>query len=220
MVEFPDTTAPGPIRQVVEPFHINFVNRFPLIGTLIFTLCLAPLFDLQAPSIYLESVQLLLMVLLTTFFRKHIDRKLFYGWCTFMFLFLLLLFSRIVGMSLNFQRWANFIVDLVSVFLGIYFLARYAKNTARSIRFAVGFYILFNALACCVKFIWQGHFFPDLRLYRRLLVRANHQSGRLCANFAQKHFCYRFKPVVPRKNIRGNSTMLPFPNQSGDSPCS
>jgi potassium efflux system protein len=50
-------------------------------------------------------------------------------------------------MSLNFQRWANFIVDFASAFLGVYFLLRYAKNTTRWIRFAVGFYILFNTLA-------------------------------------------------------------------------
>ena len=134
--------------QVIEPFQISFINPFPLTGAMIFTLCLAPLFDLQAPSIYLESVQLLLMLLLTILFRKHIERRLFYGWCLFIFLFLLLLFSRIMGMSLNFQRWANFIVDLASVLLGLYFLLRYAKNATKWIRFAVGFYILFNALAC------------------------------------------------------------------------
>ena len=79
--------------QVIEPFQIDYINHVPVIGSLIFALSLAPLFDLHAPSIYLESVQLFLMILLTTLFRKHLERRLFYGWCVFLFLFLLLLIT-------------------------------------------------------------------------------------------------------------------------------
>jgi potassium efflux system protein len=133
--------------QVIEPFHIIFINSFPVIGSLIFTLSLAPLFDLQAPSIYLESVQLFLMILLTSLFWKHIERRYFYGWCVFIILFLLLLITRVVGLSLNFQRWANFILDTASAVLGLYFLLRYVRKGSKWILFAIGLYVLFNALA-------------------------------------------------------------------------
>jgi potassium-dependent mechanosensitive channel len=133
--------------QVIEPFKINFISPLPFIASLIFTLSLAPLFDLRAPSIYLESVQLFLMIVLTILFRKHLERRLFYGWCVFMVLFLLLLITRVLELSLNFQRWANFLVDTASVLCGLFFLVRYAKNCSRWILFAVGFYILFNTLA-------------------------------------------------------------------------
>jgi small-conductance mechanosensitive channel len=133
--------------QVIEPFHINFINPYPVIGSLIFTLSLAPLFDLLAPSIYLESLQLFLMILLTILFWKQIERRLFYGWCVFMFLFLLMLIVRVIGLSLNFQRWANFILDTASVAFGLYFLFRYARKSSKWILFAIGLYVLFNALA-------------------------------------------------------------------------
>ena len=133
--------------EVIETFQIEFISPLPFIASLIFTLSLAPLFDLQAPSIYLESVQLFLMIVLTILLRKHIERRLFYGWCVFLILFLLLLITRITDLSLNFQRWANFIVDCTSVLCGLIFLLRYAKNCARWILYAIGFYILFNALA-------------------------------------------------------------------------
>jgi potassium efflux system protein len=133
--------------EVIETFQINFISPLPFIASLIFTLSLAPMFDLQAPSIYLESVQLFLMVVLTILFRKRLERRLFYGWCVFLTLFLLLLINRIMEPSLNFQRWANFLVDSASVVCGLIFLLRYAKDCARWILIAIGFYIFFNALA-------------------------------------------------------------------------
>jgi potassium efflux system protein len=133
--------------QVIEPFQIDYINPIPIISSLIFTLSLAPLFDLHAPSIYLESVQLLLMILLTMLFRKHLERRLFYGWCVFMLLFLLLLITRIIGFSLTFQRWANFLVTCASVAFGLYFFIRFSKKYSKWILFAIGFYIFFNALA-------------------------------------------------------------------------
>jgi potassium-dependent mechanosensitive channel len=133
--------------EVIENFQIQYINRFPVIGSLIFSLSLAPLFDLQAPSIYLESVELALMILLTSLFFKHLERRLFYPWCIFMFLFLLMLILRIVGLSLNFQRWANFLIDFTSAVFGLYFLWKYAKNCANWVLFAVGFYVFFNTLA-------------------------------------------------------------------------
>jgi potassium-dependent mechanosensitive channel len=133
--------------EAIENFQIKYINPFPLIGSLIFSFSLAPLFDLQAPSIYLESVELALMVLLTSLFLRHLERRLFFGWCVFMFLFLLMLTTRAIGLSLNFQRWANFVIDSTSVVFGLYFLVRYSRKCANWILFAVGFYILFNLLA-------------------------------------------------------------------------
>jgi small-conductance mechanosensitive channel len=133
--------------DVIDAFHINFISSLPITASLIFTLSLAPLFDLQAPSIYLESVQLFLMLILTILFRKHLDRLLFYGWCIFLGLFLLLLSTRIMDPSLNVQRWWNFVVQSASVAGGLIFLFRYAKKCSRWILIAVGFYIFFNALA-------------------------------------------------------------------------
>ncbi len=131
----------------IENFQIKYISPFPFFGSLIFSLSLAPLFDLQAPSIYLESVQLVLMVLLTSLFLRHLERYLFYGWCVFMLLFLLLLTTRIMGFSLNIQRWANFLIDAISALCGLFFIHRYRKYCAMWVLLAIGFYIFFNTLA-------------------------------------------------------------------------
>ena len=144
--------------HVIESFHIKFISHFPLTVSVIFALSLAPLFDLRAPSIYLESIQLSLMILLTTLFWKQLEHRFFYSWCVFILLFLLLLIIRIMGMSLNFQRWANFIVDSASIVFGLYFLLRYLRRNSKFIRFAVGFYILFNGLSIIANLLGRVTF--------------------------------------------------------------
>jgi small-conductance mechanosensitive channel len=117
--------------------------------TLIFVLSLAPLFDLHAPAIYIESTQFLLMLLLTLLFRKRLDRKLFYGWCLFILLFLLQPITRILGLPVFLSRWASLIQDSLSVVLGLLFFFSKVKMPGKSkvFSFAVGLYIFFNLLA-------------------------------------------------------------------------
>ena len=56
--------------KAVEHFQFRFVNSNPIAASLIFILTLAPLFDLHAPSIYIESIEFLLMIVLTFVFWK------------------------------------------------------------------------------------------------------------------------------------------------------
>jgi potassium-dependent mechanosensitive channel len=102
----------------IEPFHFRYAREWPLAGSFLFVLSLAPLFDLYAPAIYIESIQLMLMLLLTFMLRKRLPRPLFYGWCIFILLFLLLPVTRLFGLSVETQRWVNFILNMLSIALG------------------------------------------------------------------------------------------------------
>jgi len=132
-----------------EPFHFSFVNPYPIGGTLIFIGSLAPLFDLHAPAIYIESVEFLLMIVLTFVLRKHLSRYLFYGWLLFLLLFLLLPVIRILGLPLSAQRWAEFFVDLGSlVFMSWYVFSK--RRMGKQLKFvyvAAGLYMTLNLLA-------------------------------------------------------------------------
>ena len=108
--------------QAIESFQFRYVSPRPFVITLVFILSLAPLFDLHAPAIYIETIQFLLMVLLTFMFRRRLSRNLFYGWCIFLLLFLLLPITRILGLPVSMQRWANVIQNALSIVLGIVFL--------------------------------------------------------------------------------------------------
>jgi potassium efflux system protein len=136
--------------KAIEGFRFIYLNPYPVVGSLIFIFSLAPLFDLHAPAIYIESIEFLLMVLLTILFRKRLPRDLFYGWCFFLFLFILLPVIRILGLPLSLQRWTNLVIDSVSAAFGLFFLFRRRRMTAKPPRFisiAAGLYILFNLLA-------------------------------------------------------------------------
>ena len=135
--------------NAIADFKFTWLHPYPIASSLIFVLILAPLFDLHAPEIYIESLQFLLMVLLTVVFFDRIPRKLFYGWCGFLLLFLLLPITRILGMPLHSTRWANFFVDCLSVVFGAWFALRpdLLRTQARPIRIAAWLYTGLHLLA-------------------------------------------------------------------------
>jgi small-conductance mechanosensitive channel len=135
--------------QVVENYHFDYIGPYPIAGSLIFIGCLAPLFDLHAPAIYIESIEFALMIVLTFVLRKHLPQPLFTGWCIFLGLFLLLPVIRMLGLPLGLQRWANFFVDTGSLIFGLIYL--FGKNRVsgqpRVIVIAAGMYVILNLLA-------------------------------------------------------------------------
>jgi potassium efflux system protein len=135
--------------DAIADFKFTWLQPYPIVPALIFILILAPLFDLHAPEIYIESLQFLLMVLMTVVFYDRIPRKLFYGWCGFLLLFLLLPITRILGMPLHSTRLANFIVDGLSVAFGAWFALRpdLLGTQPRPIRIAAWLYIGLHLLA-------------------------------------------------------------------------
>jgi len=135
--------------DAVESYHFSFVNPYPVAGSFVFILSLAPLFDLHAPAIYIESIEFLLMVVLSFILRRHLSRFLFYGWCIFLVLFLLLPIVRILGLPFAAQRWAELIVDLAAaVFASFYLFGKHRMGgQLRFVYFAAGLYLLLNVLA-------------------------------------------------------------------------
>jgi potassium-dependent mechanosensitive channel len=135
--------------KAVEGFHFTYIGPYPVAASLVFILSLAPLFDLHAPAIYIESIEFLLMVFLTVIFRRRLDRNLFYGWCIFLLLFLLLPVIRILGLPLYLQRWANLVIDGISGAFGLFVLFSRGRIPRKPtfVSLAVGLYIFLNLLA-------------------------------------------------------------------------
>ena len=135
--------------NAIAGFNFKYIHSTPAAASLVLILCLAPLLDLHAPAIYIESIQFLLMVVLTFIFYKRLPRDVFYGWCLIFLLFLILPFTRILGLSVYLQRWVTFIVNGVSVFFGLYFLLglKKMKEFPRIVSFSAWFYIFLNLLA-------------------------------------------------------------------------
>ncbi len=136
-------------QDAVHAFDFTYISPYPVAVSLVFMLNLAPLFDLHAPAIYVESVQLLLMLVLTWIFRKQLPKTWFALWCVFIVLFLFLTFSRLLGLSVTGQRWFTLCINTVSFILGLFVLLR---NKSKALKhklffFAGILYLLFNLLA-------------------------------------------------------------------------
>jgi small-conductance mechanosensitive channel len=135
--------------EAIEGYHFSFVNPYPVAASFVFVLSLAPLFDLHAPAIYIESIEFLLMIVLSFILKKHLSRFLFLGWCIFLVLFLLLPIIRIVGLPFAAQRWAELILDLAAVVFSSFYL--FGKHRmGKQLKFvyaAAGLYLLLNALS-------------------------------------------------------------------------
>jgi small-conductance mechanosensitive channel len=135
--------------KAIEDFQFQYIKPWPVISSLVFMLSLAPLFDAHAPAIYIESTQFLLMVLLTIIFFKQQPRLLFYGWCIFMLLFLLVPITRLLGLPFFYLRWIYLIQNGTSVALGLFYLfdKRVAGDRPRLAKAMAWLYVVFNLLA-------------------------------------------------------------------------
>ncbi|PUZ27566.1 Mechanosensitive ion channel [Chitinophaga costaii] len=133
----------------LDSLKLLYVNSRPIIATLLITLSLAPLFDLHAPAIYIEVTQFLLMLLVSVIIYKYLGKPLFYGWCVFLLLFLLLPIIRILGLPMFLMRWYNFVINIASILLGWYYLSRNASHLKAYwlFRWVVRFYMGLNVLA-------------------------------------------------------------------------
>ncbi len=131
-------------------FRFIFVNPVPIATSFIVMLTLAPLLDLNAPAVYLESVQFVLMLILTVVFRKRWPKDLFYGWCIILALFLVVPAGTLLNIPFVAQRWLMLVDDAAACLFGIYFFRHIYKADLRirpNLLIAAGFYTVFNAAA-------------------------------------------------------------------------
>ncbi|MEP6952089.1 MAG: mechanosensitive ion channel domain-containing protein [Ginsengibacter sp.] len=134
--------------STLQSFQFRYINALPFFASLVFMLNLAPLFDLDAPVVYIDTVEFLLMFVLTFSFRKRLPQNLFYLWIIFIALFLLS-FSRYLGLPFYLSRWLSFILNSLAFLLGIYAITRFKKQYGRQkiILLAAALYTLLSFLA-------------------------------------------------------------------------
>jgi len=136
-------------RDSIASFDFRYVNPVPVFASLILMLNLAPLFDLDAPFIYIATVEFLLMITLTYCFWKRLPHKVFYMWLIFILLFLSQSVLRYLGLPVYLNRWLYFVLNSLSVLLGLYVVSAFQKQYKQH-RFLVltaGLYVFFNFLA-------------------------------------------------------------------------
>lgn len=122
-----------------RPFLITFI--------LLFTL--APVFDIRAPALYIEVVHILLALVLTIFFHKHLTKRLFKYWCVFVVLLVAPVLLRLLGVTAGYQRWLLLALSFCSTIYGIQVLRKLNEDELRFRAIVTtGFiYTIFSAIA-------------------------------------------------------------------------
>lgn len=135
--------------QAVDIYHFEYIGPYPIAASLVFMGSLAPLFDLHAPAIYIESIEFLLMIVVTFLLKGRLSKPLFTGWCIFLVLSVLLPVIDLLGLPLFLHRWAELFFDGLSLAFALVYL--FSKDrmagAPRLIYVALGLYTLLNFLA-------------------------------------------------------------------------
>lgn len=127
----------------------TYIQPAPVLSTLIFILSLAPFYGFDQPALYVEILQLLVLIPLTLLFLRIWPRQLFLFWCLLVVLSLLTSVMNIIitpGWPLRFFLFG---LNIVSLIFGLRFLSAYNKTTplGKIVRVFIVLYIVMNALA-------------------------------------------------------------------------
>jgi small-conductance mechanosensitive channel len=107
---------------ILRELNFVYLPSGYIVSALVIMFCLAPLFDLHAPSVYIESMQFLLLIILTIICWKKWPRNLFAVWIVMCVLYICFAFTHhIVDPSL-WQRLWLILLNVLSIFFGIRFL--------------------------------------------------------------------------------------------------
>ncbi len=63
--------------STMKEMNLVYLSSGSVVSALVLMFCIAPLFDLHAPSVYIESMQFLLLIILTVVCWKKWPRNLF-----------------------------------------------------------------------------------------------------------------------------------------------
>lgn len=132
----------------IDQFSFKFINPYPIFASILLILNLAPLFDLDAPAVYIEFIGFLLMFTLTIAFFRRLPRNIFLLWVGFVLLYL---FSFVGYLRLPFymNRWISLALNGCSIVLGLYAFLKYRRiySQKRVLKTIVWLYIVFNFIA-------------------------------------------------------------------------
>ncbi len=129
---------------------LKYIHALPITASLVFLFTVIPFLDLHPPAVFVEMMQLLLVASLTGLLFKRWPRKLFNFW---LILVALLLFHSIKGLMISStysSRIITFIIDILSIGLGVILVKEIKKNRDYFPRYMVVvaiLYIVLNGLA-------------------------------------------------------------------------
>ncbi|RZK57708.1 MAG: mechanosensitive ion channel [Pedobacter sp.] len=137
------------IKKKIGELNFAYLRPYPILASIIILLNITPLFQPDAPSVYIEIIQLLLLIAITLHLRRVLPAKQLQSWLLVIGLyFALIVISGISSAALP-SRLALLAINLAFLYMGIkmYGKIRIQQFRRRYVKFAMTAFISLNALA-------------------------------------------------------------------------
>jgi small-conductance mechanosensitive channel len=133
----------------LRQFGLEYLPSGFIVSTFVITFSIAPLFDLHAPAAYIESMQFLLLIILTIICWKKWPRKLFMYWIAMALLYICFSLTHHVPEPGLWYRCLFIALNILSVVFGLLFLSRMRThlNMKGFLRFVIILHNVMNVLA-------------------------------------------------------------------------
>lgn len=129
----------------LNELELRLLSARPWWLSLIFLFTLIPAFELEAPALYIELMQVLLALALSRFFYKKIPKDGYKYWLLFVALFLTVPLLRIIFTTFSVERWFILLVNIGALALGVLVLKKY-QSFYKSFRLCYSATLLFVTL--------------------------------------------------------------------------
>lgn len=135
-------------------FPFTYLPEAYVVSAIVIMLCIAPFFDLHAPSVYIESIQFLMLIILTIICWKKWPRSLFSTWIAMALLYICFSFTHHLSDPSMWQRWMLIGLNVLSVVFGTWFLSRMKEHLHLKgfLRFVIILHNVMNVLAILCNF--------------------------------------------------------------------
>jgi potassium efflux system protein len=133
----------------IKDLGFTYLPSGYIVSALVLMLCIAPLFDLHAPSAYIESMQFLLLIILTIICWKKWPRSLFVNWIVMAVLYICFSFTHHIVDPGFWQRCWLILLNVLSVIFGLMFLKRMQQHLHLKgfLRFVIILHNIMNVLS-------------------------------------------------------------------------
>ena len=133
----------------VKQLGFDYLPSGFIVSTFVIVFSIAPLFDLHAPSAYIESMQFLLLIILTIICWKKWPRKLFVYWIAMAILYICFSLSHHIVDPGLLQRLWLILLNVLSIVFGLLFLSKMQQHLHLKgfLRFVILLHNVMNVLA-------------------------------------------------------------------------
>jgi small-conductance mechanosensitive channel len=114
--------------ESLRNMEFEYLPHNYIVASFIMMFAVAPLFDLHAPSVYIESMQFLMLVILTIICWKKWPRRLFLYWIAMVVLYICFSFTHHMADPGLGQRTWLILLNILSVVFGMLFLSQIQQN--------------------------------------------------------------------------------------------